>query len=59
MKKTYITPTTGATLLHCEGMLAASGERTITSDEKELNSTGDIYSKRSGWSSDNWTNNDD
>jgi hypothetical protein len=57
MKKTYIRPTCTALPFYTEGMIAASAQ--FKTEETSIDDETSILSRRRGWDSDNWSNDND
>ena len=56
-KKTYIAPQAEFIQIKSEGMLAASGDVTISNDPNDMESGGNSLSdKRGSWNSELWAN---
>lgn len=54
MKKKYIAPTSYAFEMQAEQMIATSGVNVDPSKNIDFNNEA-VYSDKSGWSSDNWS----
>ncbi len=56
--KRYISPLSTCVVFTSEGMIATSSSIKMDNENK-IESAGDIRSRRYGWSSDNWSDNDE